>query len=87
MQKKWLWYLLAGLALLGVVVVIVFYASSKQNQTYHGSVITPPADAADFTLTNQKNETTVYPTFAANTFCFSLDLPPVQMNARQPWAC
>ena len=57
MQKKWLWYLLAGLALLGVVALYFFYAI-KAKQTYHGSVITPPADAVDFSLTNQKNETT-----------------------------
>jgi len=57
MQKKWLWYLLASLALLGVVVVSVFYAIQAR-QAFHGSVITPPADAVDFTLTNQKNKTT-----------------------------
>ena len=57
MQKKWLWYLLASLALLGVVVVIIFYAIQAK-QAFHGSVITPPAEAVDFTLTNQKNETT-----------------------------
>ena len=57
MQKKWLWYLLAGLALLGVVVVYSFYAI-RERQAYHGSVITPPAEAVDFSLTNQKNGTT-----------------------------
>ena len=57
MQKKWSWYLLASLALLGVVAVIIFYAIQAK-QAYHGSVITPPVDAVDFTLTNQKNETT-----------------------------
>jgi protein SCO1 len=57
MQKKWLWYLIAGLALIAVVVVNVITAI-RAKQTYHGSLITPPADAADFTLTNQNNGTT-----------------------------
>jgi len=56
-QKKWLWYLLACLALLGVVAVIIYY-EIQAKQVYHGSVINPPADAVDFTLTNQKNEST-----------------------------
>ena len=56
MRNKWLWYLLAGLALLGVVGVIVF-SKLRESQTQHGSVISPPVDAVDFTLTNQKNET------------------------------
>ncbi len=55
-QKKWLWYLFTSLALLAVVSVIV-YNTIQAKRTYHGSVITPPADAADFALTNQKNET------------------------------
>jgi protein SCO1 len=57
MQKKWLWFLPAGLALLCVVVMYLFYAIQTK-KTYHGSVISPPADAVDFTLTNQKNEAT-----------------------------
>jgi protein SCO1/2 len=55
MQQKWLWYFLASLAVLGVIVVSVFYIS-RANQTFHGSYITPPIDAADFTLTDQKSE-------------------------------
>jgi protein SCO1/2 len=57
MQKKWLWYFLASLALLSVAVMSIFYAIQAK-QAYRGSVITPPVDAVDFTLTNQKNETT-----------------------------
>ena len=56
-QKKWAWYLLAGLALLGAAAANIFYAIQAK-RAYHGSVITPPADALDFTLTNQKNEET-----------------------------
>jgi protein SCO1 len=57
MQKKWFWYLLAGLALLGAVVWYVVH-TIQAKQAYHGSVITPPVDSVDFSLTNQKNETT-----------------------------
>jgi protein SCO1 len=54
MHKKWVWYLLVGLGVLGVVMVYTYYAIQAK-QGFHGSLITPPADAADFTLTNQKN--------------------------------
>jgi protein SCO1/2 len=57
MQKKWVWFSLAGLVLVGVVAVIVNNAIQAK-QALHGSVITPPAEAVDFTLTNQKNEAT-----------------------------
>ncbi len=56
MQKKWLWYSLVGLVLLGVVGFSV-YNAIQAKLVYHGSVITPPVEAADFTLTDQKNET------------------------------
>jgi protein SCO1/2 len=55
MQKKWIWISLAGLVLLVIVVVIIVNAT-REKGSFHGSVIDPPAEAADFTLTNQDNQ-------------------------------
>ena len=52
MEKKFVW---VGLGVLGLVLLmgVVGFFVIRANQSFHGSVIDPPSQAADFTLTDQ----------------------------------
>ncbi len=55
MQRSWVWYFLGGVAILGIVMTGVAGAIQAK-LSFHGSVITPPVEAAGFTLTDQDGE-------------------------------
>ncbi len=55
MEKKFLWVGAAMLALVVLVAGVTFFVV-RANQSFHGSVIDPPAPAADFTLTGQTGQ-------------------------------
>jgi protein SCO1/2 len=52
MTKKLFWIVLASLALVVLVAAILLY-SNQPDPSFHGSQITPPMPAKDFTLTSQ----------------------------------
>jgi protein SCO1/2 len=57
MNKKFL-YIAMGLLVVIVIAAIVYATLDSINPSFHGSLISPPKPAANFTLTNQNQETT-----------------------------
>ena|SRR4030042_2121391 len=57
MNKKFL-YIAMGLLVVIVIAAIVYATLDSTNPSFHGSLISPPKPAANFTLTNQNQETT-----------------------------
>ena len=57
MNKKFL-YIAMGLLVVIVIAAIVYATLDSRNPSFHGSLISPPKPAANFTLTNQNQETT-----------------------------